>query len=61
MSESKTIHLAADLSFLHTAVGALVSAAGFPALAQRFDTWGSVQERVNLDGLLALWQPSAGN
>jgi protease-4 len=50
-----------DLPFLHTAVSALISAAGFGALAQRFDTWGSVQERINLDGLLALWQPSAGN
>lgn len=50
-----------DLPFLHTAVSALISAAGFGALAQRFDTWGSMQERINLDGLLALWQPSAGN
>jgi protease-4 len=50
-----------DLPFLHTAVSALISAAGFGALAQRFDTWGSVQERINLDGLLALWQPAAGN
>jgi len=40
---------------------ALVSAAGFGVLAQHFDTWGSVQERVNLDGLLALWQPAVGN
>ena len=50
-----------DLPFLHTAVAALVSAAGFGALVQHFDTWGSVQERVNLDGLLALWQPAIGN
>jgi protease-4 len=50
-----------DLPFLHTAVSALISAAGFGALAQRLDTWGSVQERINLDGLLALWQPAAGN
>ena len=50
-----------DLPFLHTAVVALVSAAGFGVLAQHFDTWGSVQERVNLDGLLALWQPAVGN
>jgi protease IV len=52
-----------DLSFLHTAVGTILGAAGFGALAQRFDEWGAVQalDRLNLDGLLALWHPSAGN
>ncbi|HEY6255029.1 MAG TPA: signal peptide peptidase SppA [Xanthobacteraceae bacterium] len=50
-----------DLPFLHTAVSALIGAAGFGTLAQRFDEWGAVQDRINLDGLLALWQPSAGN
>ncbi len=47
-----------DLSFLHTAVSATLSAAGFGSLARRFDEWGMAQERGNLDGLLALWQPS---
>src|ERR1022692_3438036 len=48
-----------DLSFLHTAVSALLSAAGFGALAQRFDEWGGARaiDQLNLDGLLALWHP----
>jgi protease IV len=52
-----------DLSFLHTAVGTILGAAGLGAFAQRFDEWRAVQavERLNLDGLLALWHPSAGN
>jgi protease-4 len=52
-----------DLSFLHTAVSAALGAAGFGALAQRFDEWGGTRaiEELNLDGLLALWHPSAGN
>jgi protease-4 len=52
-----------DLPFLHTAAGAVLTAAGFGSLAQRLDAWGATQavDRLNLDGLLALWQPSAGN
>jgi protease IV len=50
-----------DLPFLRTAAGAVLDAVGLGAFAQRLDAWGSVQERINLDGLLALWQPSAGN
>ena len=52
-----------DLSFLHTAVGTILGAAGLGAFAQRLDEWGAVQtvDRLNLDGLLALWHPSAGN
>ena len=52
-----------DLPFLHTAVLALLDAAGLDALAQRLDEWGAVQsiDRLNLDGLLALWHPSTGN
>ena len=48
-----------DLPFLHTAVSAILGAAGFGALAQRFDAWGAAQtiDRLNLDGLLALWHP----
>ena len=52
-----------DLSFLHTAVSAVLGAAGYGALAQRFDEWGGARaiDQLNLDGLLALWHPSAGN
>jgi protease-4 len=52
-----------DLSFLHTAVGTILGAAGLGAFVQRFDAWGGVQtvDRLNLDGLLALWHPSVGN
>jgi hypothetical protein len=32
-------------------------------VAQRFQEWGTVQavERLNLDGLLALWHPPSSN
>jgi protease-4 len=48
-----------DLTFLHTAASAILSAAGLGALAQHLDAWGAVQtvDRLNLDGLLALWHP----
>src|SRR4029077_16368119 len=44
-----------DLTFLHTAVSALLGSVGLGA----FDEWGAVQtvDRLNLDGLLALWHP----
>jgi protease-4 len=50
-----------DLSILHLAAAALLDAVGLNSLAQRIE--GSVQavERLNLDGLLALWHPPAGN
>ena len=50
-----------DLSVLHLAAAALLDAVGLSALAQRIE--GSVQavERLNLDGLLALWHPPMGN
>jgi protease-4 len=52
-----------DLPFLHTAASALLGAVGLGTFAQHLDEWGAVQtvERLNLDGLLALWHPSAGN
>jgi protease-4 len=52
-----------DLPFLHTMVIAALEAAGLNSLAQRMQGWGSVQamDRLNLDGLLALWQPPLGN
>ena len=48
-----------DLTFLHTAVSAILGAAGLGALAEHLDEWGAVQtvDRLNLDGLLALWHP----
>jgi protease IV len=52
-----------DLPFLHTAVITLLQAVGLRALAQHIETSGAVQtvDELNLDGLLALWHPSAGN
>jgi protease IV len=52
-----------DLPFLHTAAAAVLDAAGLTSLARRLEEWGTVQavERLNLDGLLALWHPSVAN
>ena len=53
-----------DLPFLHVAAAlGVLDALGLNALAQHFREWGSVQavERLNLDGLLALWHPSSSN
>jgi protease-4 len=52
-----------DLPFLHTAAVALLEAAGLRPLAERIETSSAVQtiDQLNLDGLLALWHPSAGN
>jgi protease-4 len=52
-----------DLPFLHTAASAILGAAGLGALARQLDEWGAVRaiDQLNLDGLLALWHPSAGN
>jgi protease-4 len=48
-----------DLPFLHTATIGLLDAVGLTSLARRFEDWGTLQavERLNLDGLLALWHP----
>src|SRR5271169_83279 len=52
-----------DLPFLHAAAAAALIAAGFPTLAQGLGDWGAMQavERLNLDGLLALWHPAGAN
>jgi protease-4 len=52
-----------DLPFLHTAVVATLDAVGLGAFARRLEEWGAVQamERLNLDGLLALWHPPTAN
>jgi protease IV len=48
-----------DLSFLHIAAVTVLESIGLRSLAQRVETWGALQamERLNLDGLLALWHP----
>ena len=50
------------LSFLHVAAWS-AQAMCLSAFAQRIEAWGAVQavERLNLDGLLALWHPSSVN
>src|SRR5690242_879651 len=49
-----------DLSILHLAAAIALEAVGASALAQRVEAWGTLQavEKLNLDGLLALWHPS---
>ena len=51
-----------ELSFLHVAAWTF-QAVGLSAIAQRIEGWGAVQavERLNLDGLLALWHPPSSN
>jgi protease-4 len=52
-----------DFPFLHTAAITLLDGVGLGSLARRFEELGAVQamERLNLDGLLALWHPPTGN
>jgi protease-4 len=52
-----------DLSFLHMAAAWALDAMGLTSLAHRVESWGAVQaiERLNLDGLLALWHPPVLN
>ena len=52
-----------DLPFLHTAAVAVLDGVGLGFFARRLEVWGAVQamERLNLDGLLALWHPPANN
>ncbi len=52
-----------DLPFLHTAAVAVLDVVGLGAFARRIEDWGAVQaiERLNLDGLLALWHPPTAN
>ncbi len=48
-----------DLTMLHLATTFALDAVGLGSLARRFEQWGTIQavERLNLDGLLALWHP----
>jgi|SRR5262245_9917899 len=52
-----------DLPFLHSAVVTGLEAVGLSSFAKRLEEWGAVQaiERLNLDGLLALWHPPIAN
>jgi protease-4 len=52
-----------DLSFLHLGTSAFLDAVGLHSLAQRLSDTGTLQaiERMNLDGLLALWHPPTAN
>jgi protease IV len=49
-----------DLPFLHAAAVTMLEAAGLGTLARHLEEAGAVQaiERLNLDGLLALWHPT---
>lgn len=52
-----------DLPFLHTAAVVVLDALGLGSFARRIEEWSALQaiERLNLDGLLALWHPQAAN
>jgi protease-4 len=52
-----------DLPFLHVAMAGVLDAMGLSSFARRMEEWGTVQavERLNLDGLLALWHPPVSN
>lgn len=52
-----------DFPFLRVATLGLLDAVGLTGLAERFKELGAIQavERLNLDGLLALWHPPARN
>ena len=53
-----------DLPFLRVAAARHCSTlVGLNGLAERFKEWGAIQavERLNLDGLLALWHPPSSN
>ena len=52
-----------DLPFLHVAAAVTLDAIGLTGLARRLEESGIVMtvERLNLDGLLALWHPVTGN
>src|SRR5438552_1146507 len=52
-----------DLTMLHLGVAVVLEAVGLSSFARRLEEWGSIQaiERLNLDGLLALWHPPLSN
>jgi protease-4 len=52
-----------DLPFLHVATIGLFDLLGLASVAERLSEWGAIRavERLNLDGLLALWHPPTSN
>ena len=50
-----------DLSMLHLATAVILDAVGLSSIAQRIEGSVLAIERLNLDGLLALWHPPSGN
>jgi protease-4 len=52
-----------QLSLLHLAVSAMLDGLGLGSVAHEFEISGALQaaEKLNLDGLLMLWHPAAGN
>jgi protease-4 len=52
-----------ELSFLHLGVAKVLDIVGLGSLVRDLETSGALQaaEKLNLDGLLALWHPSVGN
>ena len=52
-----------DLPVLRVALHGMLDLVGLKGLAERFNEWGALQavERLNLDGLLALWHPPSSN
>jgi protease IV len=52
-----------ELSFIHLGTSALLEALGLGVVAHRLESLGLLQtvEKLNLDGLLALWHPSPQN
>src|SRR5215472_10284091 len=52
-----------DLTFLRTAASVALDAVGLGAIARQIEQAGvaNVVDRLSLDGMLALWQPAAGN
>ncbi|HXY17101.1 MAG TPA: hypothetical protein VEH79_02895 [Gaiellaceae bacterium] len=52
-----------QLSFLHLGVAKVLDSLGLGSLASELEITGALQtaEKLNLDGLLMLWHPSAGN
>jgi len=52
-----------ELSFLHLGVAKMLDIVGLESLARDLEISGAFQaaEKLNLDGMLALWHPSVGN
>jgi protease-4 len=49
-----------DLPFLHVAAAMALDAVGLTSWSKQIEAWGAIRamEKLNLDGLLALWHPS---